>query len=305
MKQTKNYDVGVSTLWMPTKMDGQKSIFDSLERVIDKGFDAIEIVPGRFPRANYPRDKTSVGFSPDKIGEKFLGKLEEALAFFGTVAVHSPHMELNIASMNKGIRKESVRQFTRCIDIGERIGADVITFHHGGAVGGTNPELEPLIDHNVKFGRKAARRAEETGIEMGYEVLGGTIADRELELLKETISRIGSPKFGINLDVGHVNLVNGGDAVDWAEEFKNEVKEIHLHGTYYRSDRSPGFTTHSPVSQEDCIDFKDLFSALKGSEFSGPIITEIHAPTIEKYLEFSREARQMVECVSVNQGETE
>ena len=297
-----SFEVGVSTLWMPTDQKGGLTLFEALERVKRRGFRTVELVPGRFPRASYPNDRTSVGFYPDSVGERFMEKLTEVLTDFNTVTVHSPHMELNIASLNDGIREESLRQFYQCVDIGKRLGADVVTFHHGGAVNGTNPRLEKIIDYNVQFGREALRRAGDTDIQLGFEILGGALADREFELLKETILRIGSDKFGINLDVGHVNIVNGGNAVEWAREFGDSVKEIHLHGTYYRSDREPGFTTHSPVSQEDCIIFEDLFSVLEEFEFGGPIITEIHAPDLGTYLDYSVEAKEMVGSFIIQGG---
>lgn len=296
------YDTGVSTLWMPTEQEGGLTLLEALKRVKERGFETLELVPGRFLRASYPHDRTSVGFYPDEVEDEFMEELEESLSDFNTVTVHSPHMELNIASLNDGIRKESLRQFYQCIDIGKRLGADVVTFHHGGAVSGTNPRLEKIVEYNVKFGKEVLRRSDDTQVQLGYEVLGGALADRELELLREILTRIGSKRFGINLDVGHVNIVNGGNAAEWAREFGEDLKELHLHGTYYRSDREPGFTTHSPLSQEDCIAMEDLFSVLEQYKFDGPIVTEIHAPDLATYLDYSEEAKEMVNSFSSKGG---
>lgn len=289
-----NISVGPSTLWMLKEVNnGEWTIFDGIKEVKSRDFGAFEIVPGSVPRAYYPRDRRSLGFEPGPENEEKLSRLKDVLAEFNKIAVHTPPNGLNISSPHEEIRNESRKLFLQYIDFGLEVGAEVITFHHG--TYGTIPELEPIIQSNVDFGRQALDRIGDKDLELGYEVLGGPTADREYELLSETLEGIDDERFGLNLDVGHINLVNGGDAIDWAKEFRGLIKEIHMHGTYYRSDRSPGFITHSPVSQETCVDFNALFSTLARGDFSGPVISEIHAPDLLSYLDFSLEAKNLIE----------
>lgn len=281
---------GVSTLWMDYESSDGISIFDAIKMVKRADFKAIEIVPGTLPRGKYPHDHLSVGFYYDDVSDQFLGRLAEALDDFSMITVHSPHVDLNVASLNKGIRKESIRQYIQCIELANKIGAQVVTFHHGGSNSGYRPNLDDIIEMNVNFGIRSAELAERYDLQMGYEVLGGAIADKEHEFFKRTLKGINSDRFGINLDIGHVNMVSGGSAIDWAKDFPEELKEIHLHGTYYRSDRRSEFITHSPLSMEEIIEIPQLLNCLEQSGFEGPIITEIHAPDIQSYLEVSKDA---------------
>lgn len=56
------------------------------------------------------------------------------------IRIHSPTVDINIASLNKGIRKESVRQIINCAHIAEEINASAITVHPG-IIGRNEPHL--------------------------------------------------------------------------------------------------------------------------------------------------------------------
>ena len=56
------------------------------------------------------------------------------------IRIHSPTVDLNIASLNKGIRRESVRQIINCANVAEEINASAITVHPG-IIGRNEPHL--------------------------------------------------------------------------------------------------------------------------------------------------------------------
>ena len=56
------------------------------------------------------------------------------------IRIHSPTVDINIASLNKGIRKESVRQIINCAHIAEDLNASAITVHPG-IIGRNEPHL--------------------------------------------------------------------------------------------------------------------------------------------------------------------
>ncbi len=66
----------------------------------------------------------------------------ESLKDFSTF-IHAPTVDLNIASINKGIREESVLQIKNVIDMGELIDAEVITVHPG-RIGRNDDKLRKL-----------------------------------------------------------------------------------------------------------------------------------------------------------------
>ena len=56
------------------------------------------------------------------------------------VRIHAATVDINIASLNKGIRKESVKQMIECGRYAEKIGAKTITVHPG-IIGRNEPRL--------------------------------------------------------------------------------------------------------------------------------------------------------------------
>lgn len=56
------------------------------------------------------------------------------------IKIHSTTVDINIASLNKGIKKESVRQIINCGQYGEKINASAITVHPG-KIGRNEPHL--------------------------------------------------------------------------------------------------------------------------------------------------------------------
>lgn len=77
------------------------------------------------------------------LGESPFFKKENTMAFKDCgleVSIHAPTVDINIASLNDGIRAESVKQMKDCIDYAESIDAHAITIH-AGKIGRNDPPL--------------------------------------------------------------------------------------------------------------------------------------------------------------------
>lgn len=288
---------GVSTLWMPP-FHGE-TIFEAIDAARRTDLEAFEIVPEVAPRFGRPSQLMSIGFYPDDVDEAFFHRLTEEVSGFSTVTVHSPNVDLNIASTNRGIREESVRQYLQLIEMAHMLGANPVTFHHGQGLSGVRVderEFERIVNHNVDFAMQALELGEKYDIELGYENLGGPTAPVEKVLLQKILEQIGNPRFGINLDIGHLSL-GDGEPKDWIGVFGGVIKEVHMHGTYWRRDRDPAPTTHSPLEMEDCFSFAEIMGELHRTDFSGPIIFEIHAGDIATYLDFAASGKQLLQSL--------
>jgi len=288
-----NEQLGVSTYWMPSRGE---TIFEVIKLTKDKGFKVFEIVPEVAPRFGRPSQVMGVGFYPGAVDEKFVEALAEAVADFSMVTVHSPNVDLNIASINPGIRQESTRQFLELIELAHRIGANPVTFHHGQSSPNVNideREFERIVKYNTEFAFQALELAERYDLQLGYENLGGSTIPVEKVLLETTLERIGNPRFGLNLDIGHLPLVRG-EPKEWIARFGPFIKEVHLHGTYYRGDRDLPLINHSPLEMEDYFDFKEIIGTLKQAGFTGPMIFEIYAKDIVTYLEFAQRGKEFL-----------
>ncbi len=94
-----------------------KSIDEMLNIAIDDGFNIIELL-------------SEGPYIPSNLLEN-QDLLEPFHSYDIGVYIHAPTVDLNLASLNSGIRAESVRQTKQCLDLAELIGAKAITVHPG------------------------------------------------------------------------------------------------------------------------------------------------------------------------------
>ena len=109
-----------------------KSLEEMLEIATNDGFDLIEILcEGPY----WPRNLLNKGTNSVKING-YDDKLNNmTLEIFDSydikVMLHSPTVDLNPASMNEGIRKETEKQTIEALKLANKIGAIAITTHPG------------------------------------------------------------------------------------------------------------------------------------------------------------------------------
>ena len=91
-----------------------KDVNEMLDIAVENGFDSVELLAE----------------GPDEM----LGKKEITEVFHSydlDIYMHAVNVDINLASLNPGIRKESVKQTKDCLDLAEEIGAIGITAHPG------------------------------------------------------------------------------------------------------------------------------------------------------------------------------
>jgi len=110
-----------------------KSLEEMLEVATDDGFDLIEIL---YEGPYWPKNLLNQGNDSVEKVKDYDAKLRNMnLEVFDSynieVMLHSPTIDLNPASMNKGIRKETEKQTKEALDLADKIGAIAITTHPG------------------------------------------------------------------------------------------------------------------------------------------------------------------------------
>ncbi len=219
---------------------------EAVRRVSELGFKSWEIVlEGR----HLQKDYTEV---------KELAKTHEIELF-----VHAPFSDLNIASLNKSIRKETLEQIFEAVKIAHFLNAKIITLHSG--------RLSPL---GLSFKEKAWK----TNLASIGEILEfcsdfnpvpclenmpnfhGTFCCKKDELWE--VLEI-YPSIGLTLDIAHTHTC--GDEIDFLKEFEEKVLHVHLHDNDGLGD------SHSAVGEGN-IDFKRVMYNLK--DFGGCKIIE-------------------------------
>ena len=149
------------------------------------------------------------------LGEAPFFKKENTMAFKECgleVSIHGPTVDINIASLNEGIRAESVKQMKECIDYAENINAHAITVH-AGKIGRNEPRLRKAaleiacesISELVDYSKNVIISVENMPIRQTF--LGNKI--EEIEMFKNECG------CRLTIDLGHGNTTgNNNELLD-------------------------------------------------------------------------------------------
>ena len=117
------------------------------------------------------------------------------------VRIHAATVDINIASLNRGIRNESVKQMIECGQYAEKIGAKTITVHPG-IIGRNEPHLRKMA---LEFSTESIGEIiDNTNVEISVEnmpVRGKFLANtvEEIEMIQKTTG------CSLTIDTGHGN----------------------------------------------------------------------------------------------------
>lgn len=125
--------------------------------------------------------------------------------------VHATTVDLNLASLNRGVRAESIRQTKECLDLGEAIGAKAITIHPG-KVGRREERVRIAgLDYAQESIQDLVNYTEDKNVKVSVEnmpnrfsFLGNTI--EEIENLSQTTG------CSITIDLGHANTCSNPES---------------------------------------------------------------------------------------------
>ncbi|AUB55193.1 MULTISPECIES: sugar phosphate isomerase/epimerase family protein [Methanobacterium] len=142
--------IGFSTLAL-----FMKSFEDFLDTATADGFDLVEILcEGPY----WPRNILSQAEGLDVFA-----------SYDVDVFLHAPTIDLNPASMNQGIRDETLRQIKETLDLASKIGAEAITTHPG-VIHRLEDRIREMGKHfAIETLKKANQYAEDLGVILSVE----------------------------------------------------------------------------------------------------------------------------------------
>jgi sugar phosphate isomerase/epimerase len=241
------------------------------------GIRGFELVPADYQGTiGYPYTARNVGLWPRAFGKEARGELHDKLRAFAFVTVHSPNLGVNIASINPGIREESVRQYLEIMELAVDIGAEIVTWHCGKPTDGFVSPANDIIARDLDFGRRALDYARMHHLRIGYEVTA------PFARLSRVLDELG-PEFGLNLDIGHAAM---GDLPPegWIDRYGDRIIEVHFNSVFQLWD--PGvFVEHQPMERNNVINYPAVFSRLKKGNYQGPIVLELLGNDISQALD--------------------
>lgn len=181
--------------------------------------------------------------------------------------VHLLTEDLNIASFNERIRKESVSQQMEGIELAGRLGANSVTLHPGRKTAKTR-KLTDAWKLQLDSIDRLAQCAEDNGVTLcveAMEQLAGefVLTGTDLDYIAKSLNR---EKLAFTLDIAHLHTV--GDVCDQLAQARHlNVGNVHI-------SQSKGLRPHLTLfDPEGEIDFRQAFSALK-TFYDGALIIE-------------------------------
>ena len=193
-------------------------------------------------------------------------------------SIHSPFMDVNIASVQEKSRINSIEQIKESIDLANEINAEAVVVHPGLAPFLAN---KYFLDKVYEFADESIRELGEYGKDLGVlttienmPAFDGMIY-KDLNDLNDLLVSL---DMSMTLDIGHANHV--GYAPD--EMIFDSIKHIHMHDNFGDDDAHLAFG-------EGSIDLKDIFNKLEEKNYDGIYIIEVNDyDSIKKSYEYMK-----------------
>jgi len=175
----------------------------AMKAAVNNGFEAFELF------AEFPQCVC------DEVTEKQRKEGRALVESSGiALAVHAPFNSLNIAALNPGVRRESIKQEKDAVDLCADLGGKVVVVHNGEYI--TSERLRKKVpqagkiqwDHNIEALKEIASHAKERGVILALENIGFEIEhmDRNVDDMLKIKEEVDEPALAFCLDIGHARL---------------------------------------------------------------------------------------------------
>jgi sugar phosphate isomerase/epimerase len=150
-------------------------------------------------------------------------------------------------------RRRRLTFLLHCLELARELSADAVSFWSGTPA---SAAAEDVLWQRLCDGcRELADAAEQYGVRLAFEPEPGMFVET-CDQFARLADLVGSPRFGLTLDVGHVHCLYDGSIPDRIRQFAGRLFNVHL------EDMRRGVHEHLPFG-EGTIDFPPIFAALR------------------------------------------
>jgi sugar phosphate isomerase/epimerase len=191
--------------------------------------------------------------------------------------IHSPFIDLNIASLNSALARLSVEEIKRSIDLANIIDSNIVVVHPG-TVSFSGRGKEDIIykigrDSLIDIGYYAKDNDVNACIENLPKIEGFMYQD--VKLLNDTLVELELP---MTLDIGHAHTA--GFTPD--EIYFDSIKHIHVHD-------NPGDDDTHLTLGEGSFAVNEFFDIFIQNNYDGSYMLELYSiDSIEKSIEYMK-----------------
>jgi len=228
------------------------SVLDSINVAVKAGCGGIEIQTDYLPEAESERAAV------------FAYARQQGLY----VSLHGPSSDINISSLNRGVRLESIRQIKDAISMAKRYGVEKLTIHPG-MLSSVREDAEIKWQVLLESVREIAEYAKQMQIHVGIENMEKR--NKELVCTVSDLNRFsqiakGNPYFGATLDFCH--FATNGIILPELDQLQLPVKNVHVSQCI---DGKPHFALDKPGQ----IQFEQVMQMLRSIGYTGSVTMEI------------------------------
>ena len=189
------------------------------------------------------------------------------------ISLHAPYHDLNMATLNLGVRKEVIDQVAESINTANYLGSGIVVVHPG-FVASKKYKKKRVFGVMVNNFKKLSRIAEDLNVQLCMENIASKpkamgVHVKEIRRIHDLVN---SDNFKICLDSAHTNTT-GLSPDHFAGELREYVAHVHI------SDNT-GTDNHLPIGLGN-IDFEKFLRALK--PYKGYLIIEGWMPRNQDY----------------------
>jgi protein FrlC len=244
---------------------------DALLGIKAAGFEGVEILadtPHAYPPLITPQLVASVVKTLDQTGLAVSNVNANCSFGYWKHAPPEPYFEPSLISPNPAYRTDRAAMILKTLEFARQIGAQNISITSGRTLGGMPPakaamqfaqSIRPILD-----------RADALGINVGIECEPGLFLEYVAEL-HEWIDRLGHPRFGANLDIGH-SVVIGESIADAVQTLQGRIWNMHVEDL-------PGRKHYHMIPGEGTFDWDTLKTALTQINYDRFLTVELYTHT--------------------------
>ena len=181
-----------------------------------------------------------------------------------------PYFEPSLISPNPQHRADRTAMILTTLDFAKAVGARNVSITSGRCLGGMPPDraaeqfaesIKPVLDH-----------ANRVGVDVGIELEPGLFLEYVAEL-REWIQKLGHPRFGANLDIGH-SVVIGEPIADAVEGLAGRLWNLHVEDL-------PGRKHYHMIPGEGTFDWATLRRSLERVAYDRFLTVELYTHTAD------------------------
>jgi sugar phosphate isomerase/epimerase len=248
-------------------------LIDALRGIKSAGFSGVEIladVPHAYPPQITSEMTSDVARTLDELCLQVSNINCNCLFGYWKDAPAEPYFEPSLISPNPKHRTDRTEMILRILQFAKDVGAANISITSGRMLGGMPPG--PAAEQFAKSIRPILDRADQLGIDVGIECEPGLFLEY-VEELRDWISRLGHPRLGANLDVGHCQVI--GESVPAAVELlQDRIWNLHVEDI-------PGRKHYHLIPGEGTMDWTGLRAALRKIGYQRFLTVELYTHTAE------------------------